>query len=64
VAFNGDRGIIHVQIEANGQLVFGAYDNFHPETVLVYGPIETAVLDDLVTIRTLRSYAPVLERQL
>jgi hypothetical protein len=64
VAFSGDRGIVHVQIEANGELVFGAYDNFHEETVLVYGPIEAAVLDDLVATKTLRTYAPVQERRL
>lgn len=62
VPFSGKSGIIHAQIEVDGQLVFGAYDNFHPETVMVYGPIETSVLDDLVATRTLRSYAPVLER--
>lgn len=63
IAFGQYRGIIHVQIEANGELAFGVYDNFHPETVLVYGPIETAVLDGLVAARTLRSYAPVSKRR-
>jgi hypothetical protein len=62
IAFDGYRGIIHVQIEADGELVFGAYDNFHRETVMVYGTIETSVLDDLVKARTLRSYAPALKR--
>ncbi len=57
VAFDGYRGIIHVQIEANGELAFRAYDNFHPETVMIYGPIERATLDDLVANKTLRSYA-------
>ena len=57
VAFGGYRGIIHVQIEANGKLAFGAYDNFNPDTVTIYGPIEKAALDDLVAKRTLRSYA-------
>jgi hypothetical protein len=61
IAFGGNRGIIHVQIEANGELAFGAYDNFHPETVMIYGPIDKTVLDDLVTNRTLRSYT---QRQL
>lgn len=62
--FSGDRGIIHAQIEVNGELVFGAYDNFHPETVMLYRPIERAVLDDLVTTRILRSYTLVQEKQL
>jgi hypothetical protein len=59
VAFDGDRGIVHVQIEADGKRVFGAYDNFHRDTVVVNDPIELAVLNDLVKTRTLRSYAPV-----
>lgn len=58
IAFGEYRGII----EANGGLAFGAYDNFHPETVLVYGPIETAVLDSLVATGRLRSYGPVSKR--
>ena len=62
VAFTENRGIIHAQIEVNGVLAFGAYDNFHPETVLVYGPIDTVMLDGLVATRTLRSYTPVSEK--
>jgi hypothetical protein len=64
IAFSGYRGIIHAQIEACGELVFGAYDNFHRETVMVYGTIERSLLDGLVKARTLRSYAPVLKRAL
>ena len=59
VAFAGYRGIIHVQIESNGEIVFGAYDNFDRESVVVNGPISTNVLDDLVVHRTLRTYSPV-----
>ena len=61
IAFAGDRGIIHVQIEAKGEIVFGAYDNFHKDCVVVDGTISTDVLDDLVKRLTLRSYAPVSE---
>jgi hypothetical protein len=30
-------GVIHVQIASAGRLVFGAYDNFHPDCVFVAG---------------------------
>ena len=30
-------GLIHVQIASGGELVFGAYDNFHPNCVFVEG---------------------------
>jgi hypothetical protein len=61
IAFGGYKGIIHVQIEANGELAFGAYDNFHAETVMIYGQVGKAALDDLVANGTLRSYT---QRQL
>ena len=59
IAFAGYRGIIHVQIECEGEIVFGAYDNFGKESVVVTGSISMDMLDDLVKDRTLRSYAPV-----
>jgi len=60
IAFAGYRGIIHVQIEAEGEIVFGAYDNFGKDCVVVNGTISTDVLDDLVKGRALRSYSPVV----
>ena len=59
IAFGEYSGIVHVQIETSGELVFGAYDNFHRDTMVVNGKIQTALLDDLVKNKTLRSYAPV-----
>ena len=59
IAFAGYKGIVHVQIEANGKIVFGAYDNFGRETVVVDGAIPTDLLDELVRDRTLRSYSRV-----
>jgi hypothetical protein len=64
ITFGGSKGIIHVQIESAGELVFGAYDNFHRDSVVVNGTIETAVLDDLVKTRILRGYAPASKRAL
>jgi hypothetical protein len=59
IAFTGYGGIIHVQIEAKGEVVFGAYDNFGGESVVVNGSIATNFLDELVKNRTLRSYSPI-----
>jgi len=64
ITFGGSKGIIHVQIESAGELVFGAYDNFHRDSVVVNGTNETAVLDDLVKTRILRGYAPASKRAL
>ena len=63
IAFAGNRGIIHVQIEADGELAFGAYDNFHRDSVVLNGTIEPAALDDLVKTRMLRSYAAAPSRR-
>ena len=62
IAFAGNRGIIHVQIEADGELAFAACDNFHSDSVVLNGTIDLAALDDLVKTRMLRSYAPVPRR--
>jgi hypothetical protein len=48
--------IIHMQIEKNGKLEFGAYDNFHEECV-VSGPAITApFLEELRSKHILRSF--------
>ncbi|UWZ81728.1 hypothetical protein [Occallatibacter riparius] len=57
IAFSGYRGIVHVQIERNEELVFGAYDNFDRDAVVVDGIPSVDLLDQLVSDRTLRSYA-------
>jgi len=59
IAFTGYKGIIHVQIERQGEISFGAYDNFGQETVVVSGAISKEALDDLVKNRILRSYSPI-----
>jgi hypothetical protein len=61
VAFAGYAGIIHVQIESHGEIVFGAYDNFGRDSVVVNATIDTSILDDLVKARILRYYSPISE---
>jgi hypothetical protein len=58
VAFSGYNGIIHVQIESGGEIVFGAYDNFGRDCVVVNAVVDTSILDDLVKTRILRGYSP------
>lgn len=50
------RNIIHVQIERDGGLVFGAFDNFHADCVSVSSALSTEMLDRLISEGVLRSY--------
>jgi hypothetical protein len=59
IAFDGCKGIIHVQIESEGEIAFAAYDNFSRDCVVVNAMVPTTVLDDLVEARILRGYSPV-----
>jgi hypothetical protein len=59
IGFDGYKGIVHVQIESEGEIAFAAYDNFHEDCVVVTGSVPTSVLDDLVTARVLRGYTLV-----
>jgi len=59
VAFAGYRGIVHVQIESDGEIVFGAYDHFGPDCVVVNAIVTTSILDDLVKARVLRGYSAI-----
>jgi hypothetical protein len=54
ISFNGHRVIVHVQIESDGKRVFGAYDNFDNDAVVVERIIAVELLDQLVSNRTLR----------
>jgi hypothetical protein len=51
------RAIIHVQIEKDGQLQFGAYDNFHPQCIFFGTGVKEAVLESLVSQSIIRPYA-------
>lgn len=50
------EGIIHVQIESNGKLVFGGYDNFHRECVIAYPSVAVEFLKDLKDKGVIRDY--------
>ncbi len=50
------RAIIHVQIERNGVLELGAYDNFHPECVVTGPGVTAALLEELKSKSVLRAF--------
>lgn len=50
------EGIIHVQIESDGKLVFGGYDNFHRECTVAYSGVSAAFLDGLKGKGVIRGY--------
>jgi hypothetical protein len=50
------HAIIHVQIERNGVLEFGAYDNFHPNCVMTGPAIGVEVLEDLKSENAVRDF--------
>ncbi len=50
------EGIIHIQIECNGKLVFGGYDNFHRECVVAYSSVPVRLLDKLKENGVIRDY--------
>jgi|ERR1035438_2289341 hypothetical protein len=43
------RSILHIQIEKNGRIEFGAYDNFHPECIVFGSAISEAFIDALTS---------------
>jgi hypothetical protein len=55
IAF-GERGILHVQIERDGELAFAAYDGFHKECVIAYSEVSTRLLDQLIETKILHAY--------
>ena len=58
IAFSYDE-IVHVQIEKQGLIAFGAYDGFHEECVVASSAIPTALLSQLVRDNVLESYFAV-----
>lgn len=51
-----NEGIIHVQIEKDGKLVFGGYDNFHKECTVAYAGIPVELIDKLQEKGIIRGY--------
>jgi len=50
--------IIHIQIVKHGQLMFGAYDNFHPECIMCSLHVPVTLLENLHHRGVLRAYFP------
>lgn len=50
------NAIIHIQIEKNGSLQFGAYDNFHPECIYWGSTVKQAVIESLISQGIIRPY--------
>jgi hypothetical protein len=48
--------INHIQIEKNGSLEFGAYDNFHPECIVCFLGVSPDFLDELQESGVIRSW--------
>ena len=50
--------IVHIQIEREGVLLFGSYDNFHPDGCVVWSGVAESALQELQAEGVLRSYEP------
>lgn len=52
-----ESGLIHIQIAKGGQLAFGAYDNVHEESVVLYPPFAQSLGEALVKSGVIASFA-------
>jgi hypothetical protein len=50
------KTIIHIQIEKGGTLKFAAYDNFHPQCIILHSTVKPAFLESLVSESIVRPY--------
>jgi hypothetical protein len=48
--------IIHIQIEKDGQLQFGAYDNFYPECIYFGSAVKEGVIQSLISQNVMRPF--------
>jgi hypothetical protein len=53
--------IIHIQIEKNGRLEFGSYDNFDPECIVCFHGVSTDLLSRLAASGVIRSWTEPYE---
>jgi len=56
ISFHSTEGIVHVQAERDGTMVFAAYDNFSESCTWVFSNFPVALLDELVARKVLVSY--------
>ena len=54
--FDAEGPIVHVQVENSGQLVLGAYDNFHRDCVVAYEPTPEWFLAQLRDAGVIRGF--------
>ena len=57
------RDVLHIQIEKNGQLAFGAYDGFHPECITFGHEFPAVLIDSLIEERLLERSGSDLDRR-
>lgn len=50
------RRIIHLQIERDGEILLGAYDNFHRECVVTGPQVSPELLNELQSDRVIKSF--------
>jgi len=50
-------GLVHLQVAKKGRLVFGAYDNVHPECTVVYEPYVRSLSETLLKNGAVESYS-------
>jgi hypothetical protein len=50
------RAIIHIQIEKDGQLQFGAYNNFYPSSIYFGSAVKEGVIQSLIAQNVMRPF--------
>ena len=55
------KDIVHIQIEKDGELEFGSYDNFDPECIVCFLGVSVDLLNSLKDKGILRSWTTPFE---